>query len=197
MWARSTLLRGFLALILAICVAGKAVAELMSALFPDGVPGYGTDDGVTVQTRLHPEQMPLGVREGAFEFLPQLDQSSGYTSNALPGPYRRGSLELVTSPTLSMASNWSRNAIGAMVSVQDTRYLALPSQNRTDVTVSAGGRLDIGNDKLTVAAAHIAAHDDRSQLDTIASDRPIAFDLDDVRASYALNDGRWSIVPNV
>jgi hypothetical protein len=197
MWARSTLLRGFLALILAICVAGKAVAELMSALFPDGVPGYGTDDGVTVQTRLHPEQMPLGVREGAFEFLPQLDQSSGYTSNALPGPYRRGSLELVTSPTLSVASNWSRNAIGAMVSVQDTRYLALPSQNRTDVTVSAGGRLDIGNDKLTVAAAHIAAHEDRSQLDTIASDRPIAFDLDDVRASYALNDGRWSVVPNV
>jgi hypothetical protein len=197
MWARSTLLRGFLALVLAICVAGKAVAELMNALFPDGVPGYGTDDGVTVQTRLHPEQMPLGVREGAFVFTPQLDQGYGYTSNALPGPYRRGSLQLVTSPSLGVASDWSRDAFGALVSVQDTRYLSLPSQSRTDATVSAGGRVDIGNDKLTVAAAHIAAHEDRSQLDTVASDRPIAFDLDDVRASYAINDGRWSIVPNV
>jgi len=197
MWARSTLLRGFLALVLAICVAGRAVAELMNALFPDGVPGYGTDDGVTVQTRLHPEQMPLGVREGAFVFTPQLDQGYGYTSNALPGPYRRGSLQLMTSPTLSVASDWSRDAFGALVSVQDTRYLSLPSQNRTDATVSAGGRIDIGNDKLTIAAAHVAAHEDRSQLDTIASDGPIAFDLDDVRASYAINDGRWSIVPNV
>ncbi|HEX4365783.1 MAG TPA: outer membrane beta-barrel protein, partial [Rhodopila sp.] len=165
--------------------------------FPDGVPGYGTDDGVTVQTRLHPEQMPLGVREGAFVFTPQLDQGYGYTSNALPGPYRRGSLQLVTSPSLGVASDWSRDAFGALVSVQDTRYLSLPSQSRTDATVSAGGRVDIGNDKLTVAAAHIAAHEDRSQLDTVASDRPIAFDLDDVRASYAINDGRWSIVPNV
>jgi hypothetical protein len=173
------------------------VAELMNALFPDGVPGYGTDDGVTVQTRLHPEQMPLGVREGAFVFTPQLDQGYGYTSNALPGPYRRGSLQLVTSPSLGVASDWSRDAFGALVSVQDTRYLSLPSQSRTDATVSAGGRVDIGNDKLTVAAAHIAAHEDRSQLDTVASDRPIAFDLDDVRASYAINDGRWSIVPNV
>lgn len=197
MWARSTLFRGFLALVLAICVAGRAVAELMNALFPDGVPGYDNADGVTVQTRLHPEQMPLGVREGAFVFLPQLDQGFGYTSNALPGPYRRGSWQLVTAPTLSVASDWSRDAFGALVSVQDTRYLSLPSQNRTDATVSAGGRLDIGNDKLTVAAAHIEAHEDRSQLDTIASDRPIAFDLDDVRASYAINDGRWSIVPSV
>jgi hypothetical protein len=197
MWARSTLLRGFLALVLAICLAGRAVAELMNALFPDGVPGYDNADGVTVQTRLHPEQMPLGVREGAFVFLPQLDEGFGYTSNALPGPYRRGSWQLMTSPTLSVASDWSRDAFGALVSVQDTRYLSLPSQSRTDATVSAGGRLDIGNDKLTIAAAHVAAHEDRSQLDTIASDRPIGFDLDDVRASYAINDGRWSIVPSV
>ena len=95
MWARTTLLWIFLALTAVVCLAGRAVAELMTALFPDGVPGYDTDDGVTVQTRLHPELMPLGVREGAFEFLPQLDESVGYTSNALSGPYRRGSWEVV------------------------------------------------------------------------------------------------------
>jgi hypothetical protein len=197
MWARTTLLWIFLALTAAVCIAGRAVAELMTAVFPEGVPGYDTDEGVTVQTRLHPEQMPLGVREGAFEFLPQLDQSVGYTSNALSGPYRRGSWEVATAPALAIASGWSRDSFGALFSVQDTRYLSLPSQDRTDATAAVGGRLDIGEDKLTLAAAHLAQHEDQGVLDTIASDRPIAFQINDVRASYEMTRGRWSIEPGV
>ena len=45
MWARTTLLWIFLALTVAVCLAGRAVAELMTAVFPDGVPGYDTDEG--------------------------------------------------------------------------------------------------------------------------------------------------------
>lgn len=197
MWARSTLLWGFLTTALAICLAGRAVAEMMTGLFPDGVPGYGADDGVTVDTRLHPEQMPLGLREGGYLFSPRLDEGLGYTSNALPGPNRRGSWQVLTNPALAVASDWSRDAFGALVSLQDTRYLSLPGQDRTDGTVSAGGRIDIGDDKLTIAASHVAQHEDRGQLDTIASDRPIAFQLDDVRASYAITTGPWSITPSV
>jgi hypothetical protein len=169
----------------------------MTALFPDGVPGYDADDGVTVETRLHPEQIPLGLREGAFTFMPRLDESFGYTSNALPGPYRRGSWQVVTAPVLAVDSDWSRDAFGAVASVQDTHVASLPSQNRTDVTVSAGGRIDIGEDRLTLAAAHLMQHEDRTAVDTIASDRPIAFQIDDLRASYAMTDGPWNIVPAV
>lgn len=197
MWARSTLLWGFLVLVAAACLAGRAMAELMTGLFPDGVPGYDDGDGVTVETRLHPEQMPLGVREGIFDFRPRLDQSVGYSSNALPGPNRRGSWAVMTNPALKVASNWSRDAFGALVSVQDTRFLALPAQDRTDATISAGGRVDVGDDRLTVAAAHIDQHEDRGEIDTLASDRPIVFQLDDVRASYEVNDGRWRITPGV
>jgi hypothetical protein len=195
MWARTTLLWIFLALIVVISFTGRAVAELMTALFPDGVPGYDDDEGVTVQTRLHPEQMPLGLREGAFTFLPQLDESLGYTSNALPGRFRRGSWEVVSAPALAIGSGWSRDSLGALVSVRDTRYLALPSQNRTDATASVGARLDIGEDKLTLAAAHLTQHEDRGALGTIASDRPIAFQIDDLRASYLTTTGPWSIEP--
>ncbi len=197
MWARTTLLWTFLALIGVICFTGRAVAELMTALFPDGVPGYDDDDGVTVQTRLHPEQMPLGVREGAFEFLPQLVESVGYSSNALPGPYRRGSWEVVTAPALAIGSGWSRDSLGALVSLKDTRYLSLPTQDRTDVTASIGGRLDVGEDKLTLAAAHLSQHEDRGAIDTIASDRPIAFQIDDLRASYLTTSGPWTIEPSL
>jgi hypothetical protein len=195
MWARSTLLCGFLACVLAVCLAGKAVAELLPVLFPAGVPGYETQDGVTVETRLHPELMPLGVREGALLFLPQLDLGTGYNSNAQPGSHHGGSWAMTTAPSLTIGSDWSRNAIGAAFSVQDTRFPGAPAQDRTDATASLGGRIDIGGGALTLAAAHVSQHEDRSQLDTIASDRPIAFQFDDVRASYVVTAGRWSIEP--
>ncbi len=197
MWARATLLWGFLAATFTVCLAGKALAELMTALFPEGVPGYDTADGVTVETRLHPEQMPLGLREDAFRFTPQLDQGLGYTSNVLPGSNRHGSWQIVTAPSLSMTSDWPRDQIGAAMSAQDTRYLSLPSQNRTDGTVSAGGRIDIGDGRLTLAASHVAAHEDPGTIDTLATDRPIAFQLDDIRASYAVAAGRWAIEPAI
>jgi hypothetical protein len=139
MWARTTLLWGFLTLTAMVCLAGRAVAELMTALFPDGVPGYDVDEGVTVETRIHPELMPLSVREGAFEFLPQLDESVGYTSNALPGRFRRGSWEVVTAPVLAIGSAWSRDSFGALLSMQDTRYLARYRRGQTDPRGGAPG----------------------------------------------------------
>lgn len=195
MWAQSTLLRGFLVCVLAVCLTGRAVAELLTALFPSGVPGYDTDDGVTVETRLHPELMPLGVREADLLFLPQLDLANGYSSNVQPGSYHRGSWEVVTAPSLTIGSDWSRDAIGAAFSVQDTRYLAAPAQNCIDGTASVGGRIDIGDDSLTLAAAHVLQHEDRSQLDAIASDRPIAVEVNDVRAAYLMTAGAWSVQP--
>jgi hypothetical protein len=63
--------------------------------------------------------------------------------------------------------------------------------------VSAGGRLDVGEDKLTLAAAHLSQHEDRAALDSIASDRPIAFQIDDLRASYLTTSGPWSIEPSL
>jgi hypothetical protein len=197
MWPRNKLLWSFIGIVLLVCLAGKATAEILSQLLPEGVPGYDTDPGVTVETRLHPDQMPLGLRDGPLVASPLLDESIGYNSNALPGPYRRGSWQVVTSPTLSLATDWSRDAIGAMLSIQDTRTLALPAQSHTDGTASVGGRLDLGEDQLSIAAAHIAHHEDRGEVDTVASDRPVAFQIDDLRASYITSSGPWSIAPEI
>jgi len=178
-----------------LITGGSAAAEVLSTLFPEGVPGYDTAQGVTVQSRLHPEQDPLGLRAGAFQAFPRLDETLGYTSNLLPS--RRGSWQVSTAPSLLLGTDWSRDAFGAALSMQDTRYLSQPRQNRTDAAVSLGGRIDIGEDQLTLGAAHLSQHEDRAQVDSIASDRPIAFQLDDLRASYTVNDGRWSVVPSL
>jgi hypothetical protein len=197
MWARLTLLWYFLGLCSVVCLAGKATAEMIAALFPEGVPGYDTGPGITVQSRQHPEMEALGIREGAFKVMPTLDEAVGYSSNALPGPYRRGSWEVLTAPSLAVGSDWSHDAFGAAFSVRDTRLLALPDQDRVDGTATIGGRIDIGDSQLTLGVAHLSQHEDRGQINTIASDRPVGFQIDDVRASYAMTAGRWSIVPSL
>jgi hypothetical protein len=186
-------------LVIALSAAANrpAAAEMLSVLFPDGVPGYDTADGVTVGSRVHPDQMPLGLRAGTFQVWPTLAEGFGYTSNVLPMPYRQGSWQIVTEPALTIASDWSRNAFGAVLSAQDTRYLSQPDQDRTNATLSAGGRIDIGEDQFTLAAAQLFRHEDPAQLDALPTDQPIAFQVQDVRTSYAWNQGRWSLVPGL
>jgi hypothetical protein len=197
MCARATLLWYFLASSAAVCVVGKATADIMSNLFEDGVPGYDTGPGITVQSRLHPELQPLGVREGAFKFMPNLEEGVGYASNAVSGPARHGSWEILTAPSLTIGSDWAQDAFGAAFALRDTRFLSLPSENRLDATATLGGRIDMGDSHLTLAAVHLLQHEDRSQVGTIASDRPIAFQIDEVRASYEMNEGRWNVVPSL
>ncbi len=194
MRTRSLLTRTFLTA-LALAASRGASAQMLSSFFQEGVPGYDTQDGVTVQSRLHPDQMPLGLRAGTFQVWPGLSEGFGYNSNVLAGSPAHGSWQIVTAPSLAIASDWSRDAFGAAASVQSTQYLSLPTQDRTDAALSAGGRIDIDRDQLTLAVAHLSGHEDRGQIDSLPSDQPIAFQLDDVRASYAWTDGRWSLIP--
>src|SRR4051794_30045137 len=150
----SLLTRSLLTVLCAAVRAGAASADMLSTWFPEGVPGYDTAPGVTIGSRLHPEQMPLGLRAGAFQVWPRLDESVGYTSNVLSGTRRQGSWQIVTEPTLAINSDWSRNAFGAVLSAQNMRYLSVPSQDWTNATLSAGGRIDLGGGQFTLAASH-------------------------------------------
>jgi hypothetical protein len=178
-------------------LCGHAAAELLSSYFPEGVPGYDAAPGVTVLSRSHPDFDPLGIRMGAFMLRPRLETSIGYDDNVLAGGQRRGSWMARTQPSLLFGSDWSRHALGGYVSLSDTRYPGVPAQGRTDETVSLGGALDIGRDHLTLAAAHVSQHQDRSGLDAVPADKPVPVTVDDVRASYDASFGRWTLTPNM
>ena len=128
---------------------------------------------------------------------PRLEETIGYDDNVLSGANRRGSWLVGTRPSLLIGSDWSRDAFGAYFAAGDTRYLSQPRQDRTDGTASVGGTLDIGQDKLTLGVAHLSQHEDRSELDALASDRPVVFRVDDIRASYSTNFGQWNFTPDV
>jgi hypothetical protein len=175
----------------------SAAAAWLDTLFPAGVPGYGAEPGVTVASRLRPETQPEGVRSGDFILHPAWEQSIGYDSNVLGGPSPVGSWVVGTRPSLLASSDWSRDAVGAYVAADDRRDLGAWAQSRTNWTVSLGGRLDIGRDRLTLAVAHIDSHQDRTDLDALPTDRLVPFQVNDVRAAYAWSSGRWTVTPNL
>src|SRR5689334_17438225 len=178
---------------------GGLRAELLSEYFPNGVPGYGTAPGVTVASRQRPNSDPAGVRVGSFVLHPLVDEGLGYDSNVFGGGGNRspGSWLIGTHPSLLIGSDWSRNSIGAYVGVSDLHYLDQPRQSFTDWTTSLGGTFSIGRDQLTVAASHLQLHQPRTDLDALPSDTPVAFQVNDVRASYLVPWGRFSVTPSL
>jgi len=181
------------------CAAAYGVrAELLATYFPAGVPGYGTAPGVTVASRLHPDYDPSGVRVGSFLFHPQIEEGLGYNSNLFgSGSGALGSWLVGTHPSLLIGSDWSRNGLSAYVGADDLRYLDQPAQGYTNWTAALGGTLSVGRDLLTLAAAHFSLHQPRTELDALPSDTPIAYQVDDVRASYRITLNRWSVTPSV
>ena len=173
----------------------QALGAGLSEIFADGVPGYGTAPGVTVQSRIHPDAEPPPYRVDGFLVKPRVEESVGYDNNVLSGLNRRGSWLAGTSGSLLIGSGWSRDAFGVFLSAADTRYLGQPLQSRTDGTASVGGSIDIGRNRLTLGLAHLSQHEDRSDLNALASDRPVGFQVDDARLSYAAVFDRLTVTP--
>ena len=172
-------------------------AQVLSDYFPSGVPGYAAAPGVTVTSRVRPDYDNPGTRLGLFMLHPDLAEDVGYDGNVFGGAAKRGSWLVGTHPSLLLGADRSGDTLGSYLAIDDTRYLDQPSQRRTDWTASLGGTLDVGRDKLTLAFAHLARHQDRTELDALPSDTPVAWHADDVRGSYQIALGRLSITPGL
>jgi hypothetical protein len=193
-------MRNGLSRLLALCLsfwAAQAHGQLLSTYFPEGVPGYGDAAGVTVRSRMRPEYEPLGVRVGPWMVQPRLSFSIGYDDNVFAGPVRRGSWEFLTQPSLLVATEQSGGSLGLSASADDTRYLDEASQDRTDGSAFVGGTLNIGRDTLTLGGFYLARHEDRTELDAVPSDRPVAFQVSNLRAAYATTFGRLTVTPSL
>ncbi len=185
----------------AACFAGalpvRAYAQYVPGEFPVGVPGYDEELGVTVVSRLRPLYEQQGIRLGDFLVQSSLDQSFGYNSNVLGLSSGRGSPVIETNPSLSVNSDWGRDALGANVSVNNSQYLATPNQNTTDWTAALGGAYTIGRDDLTLSYAHLQLHESPTSVGAPPTTTPIPFTVDDIRSSYRLRLGSLQITPNV
>ena len=180
-----------------VLACGGVQAELLSAYFPPGVPGYGEAPGVTVLSRARPEYENPGTRLGSFIVQPRIEEGLAYDSNVFGSANPRGSWIVGTHPSLLVNSDWSRNSVGGYFSLDDWRYLDQPQQSRTNWSAAVGGTLAVGRDQLSLAVAHLLLHQDRTELDALPSDTPVAYQVDDVRASYTIALDRLSITPSL
>jgi len=184
------------AALLVAALATPASAQVLPDVFPPAVPGYGTDPGVTVQTRARPAFDSLGTRLGGLLVHPQIEESLGLDSNVLGQPAGKGSWLVRTAPSVLVASTSQRDPYGLYVSLDDTRYPNLPAQNQTNWTVGGGTTLAVGEDHLTLGAAHLSLHQAQGDLDALPTDQPIAYQVNDLRAAYATSLGRVAVEPN-
>ncbi len=180
-----------------LCRVLVAQAQLLDALFPEGVPGYGTEQGVTVQSRIRPDYEPLGIRIDTSTIRPLLGVSVGYDNNIFGAPSHRGAWEVATQPSVLANTENSIGSAGLYLAANDVHYLGEPTQNRTDASAFLGGTISVGHDKLTLGAGYLSQHEDRTALDALPSDRPVAFTVANFRGSYDASFGRFSATPSI
>lgn len=148
-------------------------------------------------SRLRPLYDQPGVRVGAYTVNARLDESVGYDSN-ITGINRGPSSGFVrTSPSVSATSNWSRNRLGFSASMDNYSYFSAPAQNYTNYSVAIGGGYTIGRHDLNVGYSHFRQHQFGTNIGTVASTSPVAYDVDAIRTDYTIEAGRFSFVPNV
>ena len=180
-----------------LCGVLVAKAQLLDALFPEGVPGYGTELGVTVRSRIRPEFEPLGIRIGPLMIRPVLGLAAGYDDNIFGGPAHRGAWQVVTQPSVLVGAENSSGSAGLYFSANDVRYPDVTSQNRTDGAAFMGVTVNLGRDKLTLGAGYLSQHESRTALDALPSDRPVAFTVENARASYETAFGSFRATPSI
>jgi hypothetical protein len=111
------------------------------------------------------------------------------------GAPNSGSSSIDSIAAVRLNSDWGRDALGASFSVDDRRYLQLPSANYMNWSAGLGGALTLGNDTATLAYSHLALHLNATDPGVIGVVTPVPYSIDDVRLSYAKLFARISITP--
>jgi hypothetical protein len=173
-----------------------AKAQYIPSYFPVGVPGYNQQLGVTVVTRVRPLYEEPGIQVGSFTIRPDLDETVGYNDNVLGFRGGPGSPTVVTSPSVSINSDWSRDALGASFSAQDSRYPDTPSQNTTNWNAAIGGTYAVGRGDVSVAYSHSTESEAPTDIGAPPTTTPIPYTVDDFRTYSTIDLGRIKITPN-
>jgi hypothetical protein len=87
---------------------------------------------------------PVNIRLGAFTLSPSVDYDTFQTDNATrAGSNGKSDTAYIIRPRMTVASNWSRHAIGFGIGVAGTVYQDFSTEDTTDFEFQASGRLDV------------------------------------------------------
>ena len=177
--------------------ARNACAQLLMRYVPQSVPGYELDPALAVLQNGGPDYRSQGVRLGDFIIRPGIDESVGYNDNPLGLIDARSSPVLESAGSISVNSDWSRDRIGASVSVDDLRYTALPIGDQTSYSAFTGGSLDIGRDSLDISGGRVSNYIAPTDVLSQGLATPIPFTSNDLRLAYTAPFNRLTLTPSI
>jgi len=181
-----------------ICARSLSALALLALCLPAaGAPRPAEPDrDETVANRARPDYDPLGLRTGAFRWLPSV--AVGYQSKdnifATDGNEVDDDV-LVVRPALTVASDWSRHRLAAGVNAESARYNDFDSEDYDDWGLFLDGRLDLVNSRLTGRLSHDDLHEARTSTDDVRGSEVTTYSVDAATLAYRFNPGRMFIEP--
>lgn len=151
---------------------------------------FARDRAVAVRDRPQPAYDALGIRTGGFTVFPKLQFDIVQDDNVFAAEDdRQAATTLRLRPEMVAKSNWSRHALRAHVRAAIDRNLNFDSENTTDWSLGASGRLDVvrGADYAKSHEARTAAGADST------AQRPVAFDLTSASLGVERAKGRLRV----
>jgi hypothetical protein len=175
--------------------AGAAQAQLIESAYPDDVPGFDTQRGVSVTSRIQTDTAWQEIPLGAELLHPEVTESISHDSAILVG--RKPSWMVETAPSVTLTDADAASTVVGVASADNTRYLAAPGQSDTDWTAALGATYDIADCTVTAAVAHLALHENDTALDAAQYDAPLAYSVDTIRLSGQTPAARLTFQPSL
>lgn len=146
----------------------------------------------TVGERIRPELQPTGIRVASFTLSPRLSTQVLHDDNIYAQATGAvGDTVTIATPSLVVRSNWARHAVGVSASADLGRYADNASENYSDTSVRARGRIDVTRGSEIHLGAQIdQLHDDRYSPDNRNGFAPTEYDRQSYFAGYERNAGR-------
>ncbi len=178
-------------------LARPANAQILDQFISPSVPGTAAEPEVTVGSRYRPEFETEGVHAGSFIIRPTLVESAGYEDNPAGTTPAQGSALIRTNAALRADSDWSRNSLSALLTVDDFRYTSLSKYSYTNWSASAGGTYEIERDVITALYSHLNQYQTPRDLDVPQLGQSIPYTIDTARLSYRVQFSRLYVTPGI
>ena len=160
--------------------ATDAAAQSVATAQSRSADMFARDRGVGVRERPKPEYEALGINSGAFVIFPKIQLDAEYNNNVFAsGTDEQEDVIFRIRPEVAAESDWSRHALQAYARSVINRNVDFDSEDTTDWTVGANGRLDVVRGSSVSAGAEYGhLTEPRTSTNTAQSSAsPIEYDL--------------------
>jgi hypothetical protein len=195
---RQALKFGVAPVLVLAALAPGARAQLLERYLPQSIGPYEADPVMAIMQQGGGDYRAQGVRVEDFVIRPNVTESAGYAQNPLGlVENAQGSAVFDTNASLSVQSDWSRNALGASVSIDTTQYPSERLANTTSSTAFLGGSLDIGDNVLSAGLGHVSGNLGSTDVLSFGQAAPVPYQSNDARVSFTQSLGRLSLTPSI